>query len=276
MNLQQLYYFLTIVQKRNYTRASEQLRVTQSTLSHSINDLERELNAPLFIRSGRSIRLTRFGEILLEHVEPALELLEGYLRYVSYHQTTGLFIAGLIGCWFSAAAAYRTIARVILDVYDQVSQTMLRGMVSSIIFPFGLLLTLDLSVLVVVTGQRTLQAVAERIPFLGQFLSLWSWIRYVLLFAVFLLFILAVLNMAAPSGTPRLPMVVSGIAAALALVVCSAVFSWFIGLSSRYSLVYGSLMSIVVLLIWLYLCGQILFLAVVFTSVWYKNRSRRR
>ena len=69
---------------------------------------------------------------------------------------------------------------------------------------------------------------------------------------------------------------VSGIAAALALVVCSAVFSWFIGLSSRYSLVYGSLMSIVVLLIWLYLCGQILFLAVVFTSVWYKNRSRRR
>ena len=76
MNLQQLYYFLTIVQKRNYTRASEQLRVTQSTLSHSINDLERELNAPLFIRSGRSIRLTRFGEILLEHVEPALELLE--------------------------------------------------------------------------------------------------------------------------------------------------------------------------------------------------------
>lgn len=208
--------------------------------------------------------------------DAALELLEGYLRYVSYHQTTGLFIAGLIGCWFSAAAAYRTIARVILDVYDQVSQTMLRGMVSSIIFPFGLLLTLDLSVLVVVTGQRTLQAVAERIPFLGQFLSLWSWIRYVLLFAVFLLFILAVLNMAAPSGTPRLPMVVSGITAALALVVCSAVFSWFIGLSSRYSLVYGSLMSIVVLLIWLYLCGQILFLAVVFTSVWYKNRSRRR
>ena len=45
-------------------------------------------------------------------------------------------------------------------------------------------------------------------------------------------------------------------------------------MSSRYSLIYGSLVSIVVLLIWLYLCGQILFLAIVFTSVWYKKRRR--
>ena len=66
MNLQQLNYFCTIVQKQSYTRASEQLRVTQSTLSHSINELERELNAPLLIRSGRNITLTPFGEILLQ------------------------------------------------------------------------------------------------------------------------------------------------------------------------------------------------------------------
>lgn len=52
MNLQQLNYFCTIVQKQSYTRASEQLRVTQSTLSHSINELERELNAPLLIRTA--------------------------------------------------------------------------------------------------------------------------------------------------------------------------------------------------------------------------------
>ena len=76
MNLQQLTYLCTIVQKKSYTRASEHLHVTQSTLSHSINELERELNAPLFIRSGRSITLTPFGEILLQYVKPALSLLD--------------------------------------------------------------------------------------------------------------------------------------------------------------------------------------------------------
>ena len=55
-------------------------------------------------------------------------------------------------------------------------------------------------------------------------------------------------------------MLVSSLVSALALVVSSAVFSWFIGLSTRLSLVYGSLVSLIILLLWLYLCGQILFL----------------
>ena len=35
--------------------------------------------------------------------EAALDVLESYLRYISFHQTPGLFLAGLAGCWFSAA-----------------------------------------------------------------------------------------------------------------------------------------------------------------------------
>ena len=206
--------------------------------------------------------------------DDALVVIKSYLMYVSYRQTPGLFIAGLAACWFSAAAAYRTIAQVILDVYDYVPRSPLRSMLISILFPPALLLTLDLSVIVVVTGEKTLQAIVDRLPFLDQVLGLWNWLRYVLLFAIFFLFILAVLIMASPRGTPRAPMMVSSLAATLALVAASGFFSWFIGMSSRYSLIYGSLVSIVVLLIWLYLCGQILFLAIVFTSVWYKKRRK--
>ena len=43
MNLQQLYYFQAISRLKNYTKAAEQLLVAQSSLSHSIGDLEREL-----------------------------------------------------------------------------------------------------------------------------------------------------------------------------------------------------------------------------------------
>ena len=48
--------------------------------------------------------------------------------------------------------------------------------------------------------------------------------------------------------------------ASLAMVACSVLFSWFIGLSSRYTLVYGSLASLIILLVWLYFCGNILLL----------------
>lgn len=78
-----------------------------------------------------------------------------------------------------------------------------------------------------------------------------------------------------PLAPPGFLVLLSSLVSSMALVVSSAIFSWFIGLSSRYSLVYGSLVSIIILLIWLYLCGQILFLGIVFTSVWYKNWRHR-
>ena len=197
--------------------------------------------------------------------EAALDVVESYLVYISSHQSIGLFFAGLAAGWFSAAAAFRTVTQVIVDMYDEVSQSMLRGLVSSILFPLALLVTVNLSVMVVVTGQRTLAAVAQRLPFLSPAADL---------FCIFFLFLMGVLNLAAPFGTPRLPMLVSSLVSALALVVSSAVFSWFIGLSTRLSLVYGSLVSLIILLLWLYLCGQILFLGIVFTSVWYRRRKK--
>lgn len=213
--------------------------------------------------------IAQFGPFL---PDITLDAISSYLRYLSYHQTPALLIAGLIACWFSASAAYRTIARVIADVFQTPSQSFLRSMVSSIIFPIGLLLTLNASVVVVVTGQHTLDFIRGKLPFLGQFLTLWGWLRYVLLFAIFFLFILAVLIMAAPKGTLRRPLMVSSLICTLALVASSGIFSWFIGMSSRYSLVYGSLVSMIVLVIWLYLCGNILFLAIAFTGVWYRDK----
>ena len=37
--------------------------------------------------------------------QAALDVLESYLRYIAIHRSPGLFLAGLAGCWFSAAAA---------------------------------------------------------------------------------------------------------------------------------------------------------------------------
>lgn len=58
-------------------------------------------------------------------------------------------------------------------------------------------------------------------------------------------------------------MVGSALVTAWALSLGSAGFSWMIGMSARYSLVYGSLASLIVLLVWLYFCGHVLLLGAV-------------
>ena len=103
----------------------------------------------------------------------------------------------------------------------------------------------------------------------------WQWFRFLLLFLLVFLFVLLVYRMAAPRGRPRPPILTGAFLAAVALVAATALFSWFIGLSSRYSLVYGSLASVIILLVWLYLCGNILILGNVFNCVWYRHKRRR-
>jgi len=65
LNSAQLEAFYTISQVLNFTRAAEQLHVTQSALSQRINKLEEELETTLFIRDRSALRLTDSGEQLL-------------------------------------------------------------------------------------------------------------------------------------------------------------------------------------------------------------------
>lgn len=53
--------FLALVDAGSFTRAAQQIRVTQPALSTGVADLERLVGAPLFIRNRRQIRLTEAG-----------------------------------------------------------------------------------------------------------------------------------------------------------------------------------------------------------------------
>lgn len=73
MNWQQLEYFKTIAETQNFTLAANLLSVTQPALSKAISKLEEELNVPLFEKSGRNIKLTRFGIMFLKHANVAIK-----------------------------------------------------------------------------------------------------------------------------------------------------------------------------------------------------------
>lgn len=73
MTLQQLLYFAEVAKELHFTKAAQMLYVSQSSLSHTIQSLEAELNAPLFARQrGKTVSLSKYGEILLPYVNAAL------------------------------------------------------------------------------------------------------------------------------------------------------------------------------------------------------------
>lgn len=76
MELHQLRYVLAVARAGNFSRAAEELFLSQPSLSVQIRKLEKELDVALFERLGRKVILTAAGEVFVEHVELALAQLD--------------------------------------------------------------------------------------------------------------------------------------------------------------------------------------------------------
>lgn len=78
MELLQLKYFQTVARLEHMTKAADELKIAQPSLSKTIARLEEDLGVPLFDRQNRQIRLNQYGKIFLHRVERAfMELKEG-------------------------------------------------------------------------------------------------------------------------------------------------------------------------------------------------------
>ncbi|WP_248765380.1 transcriptional regulator CynR [Pseudomonas protegens] len=82
MLLRHIRYLLAVAEHCNFTRAAEALHVSQPTLSQQIKQLEESLGAPLFDRSGRSVRLTDAGQAYVAYARRALQDLEAARRAI--------------------------------------------------------------------------------------------------------------------------------------------------------------------------------------------------
>lgn len=69
MNMIQMKYFITAAKCLNFTKAADQLFITQPALSRQIAAIESELNMQLFVRNNRQVKLTPAAVVLLEEFE---------------------------------------------------------------------------------------------------------------------------------------------------------------------------------------------------------------
>ncbi len=83
LEIQQLKYFIAIVEHKGFTRAADKLYITQPMLSRCIKDLEAELNVKLIDRTNKSFILTDAGEVLYQKGMQLLQLYQDLFRILS-------------------------------------------------------------------------------------------------------------------------------------------------------------------------------------------------
>ncbi|MCH5213277.1 MAG: LysR family transcriptional regulator [Oscillospiraceae bacterium] len=103
--------FVMLSECLNFSEAAERLFISQSSLSKHINTLERELEAKLFVRTTRSIRLSNVGELFLPYARKIADLCsESRIAVEDYNSrsSTSLTIAVMQNPQYYDLAKYLT------------------------------------------------------------------------------------------------------------------------------------------------------------------------
>ena len=217
---------------------------------------------------------------LLEFI-PAdvVDVVRSYLAYVSENASRQLMWFSLVfSIWFPMRAANALLLSV-RKAYGMGRPTQfLRHQAKVFLYTICLILTILLSLMLVTVGRSVLNLCADYFHFSAiltdGFIELWSTLRFVFLGCIVFLALAVLYGLA--QETRSVHYVWPGVLFSLtAWMVLSLLFSLYVENAANYSVIYGSIGAIIVLLLWLYLSATMMIMGAEFNSVLMEMKTAR-
>ena len=210
---------------------------------------------------------------ILEDIIPdeAFSVIVDFFRYVSDNPSSLMLIFGLTAMLTSSSAAFRTFTGVMGNIQGKMRFTGIWRGIISFLFSVAFLAAVYVSGIVILSGGWLMQILETNFG-MGELLHLWTWIRFVVLFLLLFGVIFGMYFISAPKETKKMYRLPGALVASVLLVAASIIYSRLISASLRFALLYGSLASFIILMVWLYTCGLILIMGNVLNISLYKKK----
>jgi len=208
--------------------------------------------------SAMKIDISSFSGLERLIPEDVLKIISDYYHYIFGTQNTGIMISGLTLSVYFSSSAVRSLMRG-LDVAYHVdkNRSFLSKLLMSIFFAIILLVMISLSMVVLVAGGKIIELIVYVFPEYAGFELVTNVLRFALP-TVPMLFLLILLFMFVPNHKVTFRDAIPGaLFSLIAWMVVSAIFSLYVSTMGRYSVLYGSLGAIIVLMLWFYIIGII-------------------
>lgn len=202
----------------------------------------------------------------------SVRIVEDFLDYVAASNSQAMLAAGLAVLVTSASAAVRTLQTTVGEMQGRQALSGADGFH----FQHHFLPCLSGGHVFCHSGHHKRPGGAgagEPLSALCGYQSSWSWLRFLLLAGILFVIFWGVYEVS-KRQSDRYKTFPGAILSTAATVVMSFVFSVFIGASAKYPLVYGSLASVILLMFWLHLCCQIIFIGAAFNIALRNDRLR--
>ncbi len=190
--------------------------------------------------------------------QPAMESLNQYLEYILTEQSPILLITGITFLVTSASAAFRTLVSIMEEIHGrQRFNGIIKYLLSfagSTLFLFAIYFFMLLSVVA-----KSLISFID--SWLNTSLSVifqYEWMHTFLILIFLSVMLYALYKTYNLKGRAFKALVIASVTAAVLLVAVSYGFSELMRFSAKYSLVYGSLTSVICLMMWIFICANII------------------
>ena len=204
----------------------------------------------------QALRILDFAEDFLS--ADTLDTVRNFLAYVANNHSSAMAIAGLTVMLTSASAAVRSMQVTIGRMQGGLRYTGITGFLFSVLYSVVFLAATWFAILVMFSSRNILNLLREQLPFIDVNVN-WHEIKYGLLALIMFLLLWGIYRFARKKGA-RYYTWPGAIFATFGIVAMSLIFSGFIAVSARYSLVYGSLASVILLMYWIYLICQVIYI----------------
>ena len=206
--------------------------------------------------------VTAIGQSLSQFI-PAdvLTIFIGYLQFVTDHSSTELLVFSLVfSIWFPMRAVGCLMHSMRKAVGRGRPQSMVRSMIYNLLFTLWLIVSIALSLLLIVIGRRALLLLGRFLTLSSLFINVWNSLRFLVL-ALVMTVLLMLQHMLALGERRPLSEALPGIIASLVLwMLLSFVFSYYVEHHAHYALLYGSIATTVVALLWMYMSATVFLL----------------
>ncbi|MFD0828447.1 YihY/virulence factor BrkB family protein [Neobacillus sp. M.A.Huq-85] len=204
-----------------------------------------------------------------------MDLIEKNVKYVMNHRNGGLLSFGIIGTIWSASNGINAVVRAFNKAYnvkENRSFIVARGV--AILLTLGMIIVFILAIILPVFGREIGVFLFSKVGFSDEFGKIWDALSY-LVSAIILFLIFTGLYWIAPNVKLRCRSAFPGAAfSTIGWIVTSMGLRFYVGNFSNFSLTYGSIGAIIVLMIWLYLSAFIIVLGGEINA-FYSERSKK-
>ena len=203
----------------------------------------------------KAMRVLAFAEQFLASETAAA--IRDFLVYVATDRSSAMLIAGVTVLVTSSSAAVRSLHYTIGRMQGGVHYQGVWGFLFSVVFSLILVAGFYLVMIIMLAGRGMFDRLHEIIPAID-IGGTWNTIRFLLLAAIEYLMFWGIYLVSRRKGETY-ETYPGAILATLAMVAVNFIFSEFIGASVRYPMVYGSLASLILLMLWLYFCSLVIY-----------------